>query len=104
MTLNVKHVSNRNDGSFALIMGLEDAFEKPFHLNQNAKTTMVDESRNVSLSINHFGHALNFSPQTACQSNYRYYRTPIDADFMPLDGMSVVNDYGRDWNNVKVFT
>ncbi|MEC3878292.1 TonB-dependent receptor [Parapedobacter sp. 10938] len=104
MTLNVKHVSNRNDGSFALIMGLEDAFEKPFHLNQNAKTTMVDESRNVSLSINHFGNTLSFSSQTAFQSNHRYYRTPIDADFMRLDGMSVVNDYGRDWNNVKVFT
>lgn len=104
MTLNFKHVSNRNDGSFALIMGLEDAFENPFHLNQNAKTTMVDESRNVSLSINHFGNTISFSSQTAFQSNYRYYRTPIDADFMPLDAMSVVNNYGRDWNNVKVFT
>lgn len=104
MTLNFKHVSNRNDGSFALIMGLDDAFENPFHLAQNAKTTMVDESRNASLSINHFGHTVSFSSQTAFQSNYRYYRTPIDADFMPLDGMSVVNNYGRDWNHVKVFT
>lgn len=104
MTFNFKHVSNRNDGSFALIMGLDDAFGNPFHLNQNAKTTMVDESRNASLSINHFGSAINFSSQTAFQSNHRYYRTPIDADFMPLDAMSVVNNYGSDWNNVKVFT
>ena len=104
MTLNFKHVSNRNDGSFPLIMGMDEAFDHPFHLSQNAKTTMVDESRNVSLSINHFGDAISFSSQTAYQSNYRYYRSPIDADFMPLDGMSVVNDYGRDWNNVKVFT
>lgn len=104
MTLNFKHVSNRNGGAFALIMGLDDAFENPFHLNQNAKTTMVDESRNASLAINHFGSAIHFSSQTAFQSNHRYYRTPIDADFMPLDAMSVVNNYGRDWNNVKVFT
>src|SRR5690606_29393936 len=84
MTLNVKHVANRNDGAFALIMGWDDAFENPFHLSQNAKTTMVDDSRNVSLSVNHFGRALSFSSQTAFQSNHRYYRTPIDADFMPL--------------------
>src|SRR5690606_28633658 len=104
MTLNFKHVSNRNDGAFPLIMGLDEAFETPFHLSQNAKTTMVDESRNISLSINHFGRSVGFSSQTAFQSNYRYYRSPIDADFMPLDGMSVINDYGRDRNNVRVFT
>ncbi len=104
MTLNFKHVSNRNGGAFALIMGLDDAFETPFHLSQNAKTTMVDESRNASLSINHFGSSINFSSQTAFQSNYRYYRNPIDGDFSPMDAVSIVNDYGRDWNNVKVFT
>lgn len=104
MTLNVKHVSNRNNGAFSLIMGLDDAFEHPFRLNQNAKTTMVDESRNVSLAINHFGQALNVSAQTAFQSNYRYYRDPIDGDFSPLDAVSIVNDYGKDWNNVRVFT
>ncbi|SFB79236.1 iron complex outermembrane recepter protein [Parapedobacter composti] len=104
VTLNAKHVSNRNNGAFALIMGLDDAFANPFHLNQNAKTTMVDESRNASLSVNHFGNAIHFSSQTAFQSNYRYYRDPIDADFMPLDGMSIVNNYGNDWNHVKVFT
>ncbi|MFC3198618.1 TonB-dependent receptor [Parapedobacter deserti] len=104
MTLNFKHVANRNGGAFALLMGLDNAFENPYRLSQNAKTTMVDNSNNVSLAVSHFGRAINFSSQTAYQSNYRYYRDPIDADFMPLDGMSVVNNYGRDWNNVKVFT
>ena len=104
MTLNFKHVSNRNNGAFALIMGLDDAFENPFQLTQNAKTTMVDESRNLSLSINHFGDAISFSSQTAFQSNYRYYKAPIDGDFSPLDAISIINDYGKDWNNVKVFT
>ena len=104
MTLNFKHVSNRNDGAFALMMGMDDAFGNPFHLSQDAKTTMVDESRNASLSINHFGQAISFSSQTAFQSNYRYYRTPIDGDFSPVDAISIVNDYGNDWNNVKVWT
>ncbi len=104
MTLNFKHVSNRNSGAFALIMGLDDAFETPYHLTQNAKTEMVDESRNASLSINHFGSSINFSSQTAFQSNYRYYQDPIDGDFSQLDAISIVNDYGKAWNNVKVFT
>jgi len=65
---------------------------------------MVDETRNVSLSINPFGNALNFSSQTAYQSNYRYYKEPIDGDFSQLDAVSIINDYGKDWNNVKVFT
>ncbi len=104
MTLNFKYVSSRNNGAFALIMGLDDAFEDPFRLTQNAKTTMIDESRNASLSINHFGHSLHFSSQTAFQSNYRYYRNPIDGDFSQADAISIVNDYGKDWNHVKVFT
>src|SRR3546814_11923501 len=95
MTLNFKHVSNRNDGAFALTMGLDDAFENPFHVNQNAKTTMVDDSRNASLSINHFGQAINFSSQTAFQSNHRYYRNPIDGDFSPMDAISIVNEIER---------
>lgn len=104
MTLNFKHVANRNGGAFALIMGLDDAFGKPFHLTQNAKTEMVDNSRNVSLSVNHFGNSINFSSQTAFQSNYRYYKDPIDGDFSPLDAISIVNDYGKAWNHVKVVT
>ncbi len=104
MTLNFKHVSNRNAGAFPLIMGLDDAFGTPFHLHQDAKTEMIDESRNGSLSINHYGNSISFSSQTAFQSNHRYYRDPIDGDFSPLDAISIVNDYGKEWNNVKVFT
>ncbi|MFB2119251.1 TonB-dependent receptor [Parapedobacter sp. 2B3] len=104
MTLNFKHVSNRNDGAFALSMGLDETFKAPFRVSQDAKTTMVDESRNASLSINHFGNAISFSSQSAFQSNHRYYRNPIDGDFSVLDMVSIVNDYGKDWNNVKAFT
>lgn len=102
--LNFKHVSNRNNGAFALIMGLDDAFEDPFTVNQNAKTTMVDESRNVSLAIHHAGQAFQFRSQTAFQSNYRYYQSPIDGDFSPMDAISIVNNYGKDWNRVNVWT
>lgn len=101
---NFKHVSNRNNGAFALVMGIDDAFESPFKVNQNAKTTMIDESRNLSLTINHFGNDVHFSAQTAFQSNYRYYSSPIDGDFSPLDAISIVNNYGRKWNNVNVWT
>ncbi|MGV3764047.1 TonB-dependent receptor [Parapedobacter sp.] len=104
MTLNFKHVSNRNDGAFALSMDMDETFSHPFHVSQDAKTTMVDESRNASLSINHFGNTVSFSSQTAYQANYRFYRSPIDGDFSILDMVSIVNDYGKDWNNVKVFT
>ncbi|MDQ3276904.1 MAG: TonB-dependent receptor, partial [Bacteroidota bacterium] len=33
-----------------------------------------------------------------------YYTDPIDADFSPLDAMTIVNNYGKEWNNVKVVT
>ncbi len=52
----------------------------------------------------HKGENLNFSSQTAYQQNYRYYQNPIDADFSPLDAISIINDYGNDWNTVKVST
>jgi len=65
---------------------------------------LVDNIFNVSLSLSHSGKALNFNSQTSYQSNYRYYKSPIDADFSPLDGISIINDYGKNWNQVKVFT
>ncbi|MFN2458587.1 MAG: TonB-dependent receptor, partial [Chitinophagaceae bacterium] len=40
----------------------------------------------------------------AYQSNHRYYTDPIDADFSPLDAISIINNYGKGWNNVKVAT
>src|SRR5690606_11818605 len=104
MTLNFKHASNRNDGACALIMAVDDACGNRFHLPQNAKTTMVDASRHASLSINHSGRAISLSSQTAFQSNPRYYQQPIDGEFSAMDAISIVNDYGKHWNNVKVVT
>jgi iron complex outermembrane receptor protein len=104
ITLNVKHASNRNQGAFPLVFGKEAAFEEPFKLNQNAKTTMVDESRNASLSLHYTGNNYRFTSQTAFQQNYRYYKNPIDGDFSPMDAMSIINNYGTDWNRVKVWT
>ena len=103
-TLNYKQVANRNDGAFALVMGKEDALKDPFHLNQNALTKMIDNTKNASLSLNNYGKKVNFSSQTAYQKNHRYYDQPIDSDFSPLDAMSLVNNYGDKWNKVEVFT
>jgi iron complex outermembrane receptor protein len=104
VTLNLKHNANRNNGTFPLVNGVEDAFEHPFELNQNAVTKMIDNTFNTSLSINHTGRAFNFSSQTAWQSNHRYYKDPIDGDFSPIDGVTIINNYGNDWNRVKVLT
>ncbi len=46
----------------------------------------------------------NFTSLTTYQSNHRYYDNPIDGDFSPLDIITIVNNYGKDWNHVKVFT
>ncbi len=103
-TLNFKHFSAENEGAFPLNSGIDAAFENPYILNQNQITTMKDNTFNTSLVIDHKGTLLNFSSQTAYQQNYRYYEDPIDADFSPLDAISIFNNYGNDWNNVNVFT
>lgn len=103
-TWNLKHFSAENEGAFPLNMGIEGAFENPYTLNQNQLSTMKDNTFNTSLVIDHKGQNLNFSSQTAFQQNYRYYENPIDADFSPLDAVSIINDYGKDWNTVKVAT
>lgn len=104
LTLNVKQMAARNWGSFPLAGSVDDAFAKPFHLDQNAKAKLVDNTFNTSLSVNYAGSGFNFSSQTAYQSNYRYYAQPIDGDFAPIDGVTIVNNYGSKWNNVKVLT
>ncbi len=103
-TLNVKHNENRNNGTFPLAGTREEAFENPFTVNQNAVTEMVDNTFNSSFVASYAGEGLNFSSQTSYQSNYRYYKDPIDGDFSPLDIVTIINDYGKDWNNVKVLT
>lgn len=102
--LNIKHQNNRNDGTFPLVPDLEEALNNPFVLNQNAVTEMIDNTFNGSLSVNYAGTGFNFSSQTAYQSNHRHYTLPIDGDFSPIDGVSIINNYGNSWNTVKVWT
>ncbi|GAC1420213.1 MAG: TonB-dependent receptor [Flavisolibacter sp.] len=102
--LNAKHQNNSNYGAFPLVIGQDKALKKPFQVNQNAVSKMNDKSYDASLSINHIGSKVNFSSQFAWQSNYRYYTDPIDADFSPRDGVTIMNNYGTPWNIVKVLT
>ena len=104
MHLNVKHYSSANKGAFPLVFGAEDALSNPFILNQNGITTMMDNTLNTSLSIQHSGAKINFSSISAYQKNYRYYDLPIDGDFSPIDAVAVVNNYGKSWNNIKAYT
>ncbi len=103
-TLNMKNLWNRNQGAFTLNPSIADAFVNPFHLNQNAIGEMVDNTLNTSLMIRHGGAKVDFSSLTAYQSNYRYYYTPVDGDFSPADIISIVNNYGKKWNNVNTWT
>ncbi|GAA0878611.1 TonB-dependent receptor [Algoriphagus jejuensis] len=102
--LNVKSNAGRNGGPFSLAPDPDSALENPFEVNQNVITEMVDNSQNISLVLKNSGPRFNFSSQTAYQNNYRFYKTPIDGDFSPIDGVSIVNDYGKDWNTVSVWT
>lgn len=103
-TLNLKHNQNRNYGAFPLAGSLEDALNSPFKVNQNATTKLIDNIFNTSLVANYSGDKLNFTSQSSYQSNYRYYNTPIDGDFSPYDIVTIINNYGKDWNHVKVYT
>ena len=104
LTLNVKQQINRNNGVFPLAGSLKDAFAHPFTVNQNAVTKIIDNIFNSSLSVSYHGPAIDFSSQTAYQSNYRYYTDPIDGDFSPLDAITIIDNYGKPWNKVKVLT
>ena len=104
VTLNVKHLANRNYGSFTLAPDKDAAFSDPFKVDQNAVAQLVDNTFNTSLTANYAGPHLNFNSQTSYQSNYRYYATPIDGDFSPADAITIINDYGNAWNNIKVVT
>lgn len=104
LSLNMKSNNNRNYGAFPLAGSVDEAFSKPFTVNQNATTKLLDDNFIASLVANHSGTKVNFLSQTAYQSNYRYYEKPIDGDFSPYDIVTINNNYGHDWNNVKVFT
>ena len=103
-TLNMKNLWNRNQGAFTLNPTVESAKSSPYHLDQNAVGEMVDNTLNGSLMIRHTGAKMDFSSLTAYQSNYRYYQSPVDGDFSPLDAISIVNNYGKPWNNVSAWT
>jgi iron complex outermembrane receptor protein len=103
-TLNVKHHAHRNNGAFVLAGSRDEAFENPFVLNQNSTTELVDNIFNSALNIEHHGQSFNFQSVSTYQSNYRYYKTGIDSDFSPADLFTIVNNYGRDWNRVQVYT
>lgn len=104
LMLNAKHLANRNYGSFTLAPNADAAFADPFKVNQNAVAKLVDNTFNTSITANYTGHSFNFSSQTSYQSNYRYYATPIDGDFSPADAITIINNYGSKWNNIKVVT
>jgi iron complex outermembrane receptor protein len=103
-TFNFKHQNTRNNGAFPMVGSLEEAFDNPYHLNQNAVAEMHDNTLNTSLSLVHSGTGFNFSSQTAYQSNRRIYDNPLDGDFSPADMYTIINDFGDHWNKVKVFT
>jgi iron complex outermembrane recepter protein len=103
LALNVKHHANRNDGSFPLAY-MEDALANPYTVNQNAKGKLIDNSINTSLKATYKTPSVHFSSLTSYQSNHRYYNKPLDGDFFPFDAITIINDYGKDWNMVKVFT
>jgi iron complex outermembrane receptor protein len=104
LDLNIKHRNNRNHGAFPLVADPSVLFQQPFKLDQNARTTMVDNTFQSSLSAGYKGRGFNFKSQTSYQKNYRYYQEPIDGDFSPLDAISVINNYGKRWNNIKALT
>jgi iron complex outermembrane receptor protein len=58
----------------------------------------------VPLPLTMWERHFNFSSQTAFQSNHRYYDKPLDGDFSPIDGVTIINDYDGDWHNVKAWT
>ena len=102
--IECKTCINRNNGPFSLVFGAEEALNNAYHLTQNATTKLVDNVANYSSAIIDRVTMINFSSLTSYQSNHRYYDAPIDGDFSPIDGVTVINDYGNDWNNVKVVT
>ena len=102
--LNVKHSNNRNKGAFPLAPDPQTAFDEPFVVNQNALATMQDDGLNASFSVQYQAKDWEMLAQTAYQSNYRVYDKPLDADFSPLNILSIFNNYGNDFNQVRVWT
>jgi iron complex outermembrane receptor protein len=103
-TLNAKYQDYRNNGAFPMVNGIDEAFNNPFHLNQNATAKMIDKIVNLSFVATYAGKKLNFSSQTAYQYDHRHYDKPLDGDFSPRDIVTIINDYDGNWNKVKALT
>lgn len=101
---NFKHSNGLNNGAFTLAPSKTSAFAKPFIIKQNATTTMQDDNVNASLNLKYRSNGLILSSLTSFQHNYRIYRDPIDADFSPLDAITIKNNYGKSYNKTDVFT
>lgn len=104
LTLNLKGSANRNNGAFTLAGSVDDALSKPYTVNQNSITKMIDNTYNASFSAVHTGSAVDFSSSTAYQYNKRYYTVPIDGDFSPMDIFAVDNNFGGAWNKNEALT
>lgn len=99
---NFKQHHHRNNGAFPLHSGKEEAFSRPYLLNQDAGAKMFDNTLNSSLSVHYTGDKFHFVSQSTFQSNQRYYDRAIDGDFSPLDAVSIYNNYGGKWNRTLV--
>lgn len=99
---NFKEHHLRNKGAFPLQSGKEEAFQRPYRLNQDAVAKMVDNTLNGSLSFHYLGRKFHFVSQSTVQTNRRYYKGAIDGDFSPMDAVSIYNDYGGKWNRTTV--
>ncbi|ADY51280.1 TonB-dependent receptor [Pseudopedobacter saltans DSM 12145] len=100
--INVKHQLQLNKGTFPLVMDKEEAFEKPFRLDQNRSSRMRDRTFNISLTAKYQHEHYVLNSQSSYQENYRFYEDPIDADFSSYDIIAIVNDFGKKWNRNKV--
>jgi iron complex outermembrane receptor protein len=102
--LNWKFQNNVNNGAFPLVNGVAEALTNPFNLEQNAVAAMHDKTSNTSLQLQHFGNKVQFNSISAWQQNQRIYDAPLDGDFSPADAVTILNDFGKEWNKVSVYT
>jgi iron complex outermembrane receptor protein len=104
LSLDVKHQLVQNRGAFPLVFGADEALQHPFELSQNAVAAMNDRTWNASAALRYSGRGFELHSQTAWQTNRRIYNGPLDGDFSSADAISIENDFGGDWNRVRVLT
>src|SRR5690606_41494691 len=93
----------KNHGAVPLDRSSEDELHTHYRLKQHTVTRMVDHVSNCCFVVD-YTVFFNFSSHTCFQSYYRIYEDPIYGDFSPMDIVSIVNNYGKDWNKVSVWT